>query len=135
MNRLAHDVVAAERKRHVADTTAHERVWQARLYFPRRLDKVETVAGMCLDAGRHGKDIGIEDDIGRVEADLVDEHLVRPLADLELALDGIGLALFVECHDDDGRAVIAAELRLFDERVFAFLETDRVDDRLALHAL
>ena len=48
---------------------------------------------------------------------------------------GVGLALLVERHDDHRGAVAANELRLVQEVVFAFLEADRVDDRLALDAL
>ena len=63
------------------------------------------------------------------------QQLVGALADLDLALDGVGLALLVERHHDHRRAVAPDGLRLVQEIGFAFLEADRVDDRLALHAL
>ena len=74
------------------------------------------------------------DVLGR-EADLVDEQPVRALADLDLALDGVGLALLVEGHHDDAGAVAADGPRLLEERLLALLEADRVDDALALDAL
>ena len=40
---------------------------------------------------------------------------VGTLADGDLALDGVGLSLFVECHDDDGGPVSADDARLSDE--------------------
>jgi hypothetical protein len=55
--------------------------------------------------------------------------------DRHLARDGVGLPLLVERHHDHGRAMIAADARLGEELLLAFLERDRVDNRLALHAL
>ena len=52
---------------------------------------------------------GIEDDVRRVEAGLLGQQPVGALADRDFALDGVGLALLVERHDDDGRAVAADE--------------------------
>ena len=65
----------------------------------------------------------------------VDEQLVGAGADRDLAFDGVGLAPLVERHHDHGRAVVAAHPRLGEELLLALLERDRVDDRLALHAL
>ena len=63
-----------------------------------------------------------------------DEQLVGALADLDLALGGVGLADLVERHDDDGGAIGAALAGEFEERPLAFLHADRIDDRLARHA-
>ena len=63
------------------------------------------------------------------------EQAVGALADLDLALERVGLALLVEGHHDRRRAVPPHERRLAQERRLAFLERDRVDDRLSLHAL
>jgi hypothetical protein len=83
----------------------------------RRLDEGDAVAVVLLDAGRDREDVRIEDDVLRREADLLRSGcLVGARADLDLALEGVGLALFVEGHDDDGGAVAAHDLRLFDER-------------------
>ena len=46
---------------------------------------------------------------------------VGALADLDLALEGVGLALLVERHHDGRRAVAAHQLRLVQELVLAFL--------------
>ena len=90
---------------------------------------------MLLDAGGDREDVRVEDDVGRVEADLLGQQLVGALADRDLARDGVGLALLVEGHDDDAGAVAAHGARLVEEVGLAFLQADRVDDRLALHAL
>ena len=57
------------------------------------------------------------------------------VSDRDLALDRVGLALLVEGHDDDRRAVAAGEPRLAQELVLAFLQRQRVDDRPALDVL
>ncbi len=46
----------------------------------------------------------------------------------------IGLALFVEGHDDRGGAVAADELGALAESCLAFLQAERIDDRLARDA-
>ena len=89
---------------------------------------------VLLDARRHRENIGIEDDVLRLEADLFGQDLVSPRADFHLARKGVGLALFVEGHDHGGGAVAAHDLGLFDEFGLAFLQRDRIDHRLALQA-
>src|SRR5699024_12834052 len=52
----------------------------------------------------------------------------------DLVFGVIGLAFFVEGHDDDRCAVAANLARFFQESFFALTEADRVDDALALQA-
>jgi hypothetical protein len=66
--------------------------------------------------------------------DLVDEDAVGALADADLLFEGGGLALLVEGHDDDGRAILEDGAGVLAELVFAFLEGDGVDDAFALEA-
>ena len=89
---------------------------------------------MLLDAGRDREDVGIEDDVLGREVRLLGEKLVGARADRDLALERVGLALFVERHHDDRRAIGAHEPRLAQELLLALLHGDRVDDRLALNA-
>ena len=110
-------------------------VRQGLLDPPRRLDEVDAVVAVLLDAGRDGEDVGIEDDVLGREADLLGQQLVGPGADLDLARLGVGLALLVERHDDDGGAIAAHQPGGLEELLDALLHRDRVDQRLALHAL
>ncbi|CAM2147891.1 NAD-specific glutamate dehydrogenase [Paraburkholderia tropica] len=135
VDRLAHRVVAAERERHVRDAAADLRVRQVLLDPARGFDEVHRVVVVFLDARGDREDVRVEDDVFGQEADFVHEHVVRALADLDLALIRVGLAGFVERHHHGRRAVTADQLRVMDERLLAFLERDRVDDGLALHAL
>ena len=63
VHRLAHRIVAAERERDVADAAADERVRALRADPRRRLDEVERVAVVLLDAGRDREDVRVEDDV------------------------------------------------------------------------
>ena len=135
VDRLAHRVVAAEAEAHIADAAADLRARQVLLDPARRVDEVDRVVVVLFDTRGNREDVRIEDDVFRREADFVDEDAVSALADLGLALVGVGLAFFVEGHHDCGRAVAAHEFRLMRERGDAFLQRDRVDDALALDAL
>ena len=65
----------------------------------------------------------------------LDEQLVGALADLHLALDGVGLAGLVERHHDDAGAVALDVAGLGEEVRLPFLQADGIDDALALDAL
>ena len=135
MNRFAHDVVAAERERQVADAAAEVHARARGLDLPARLDEVDGVLVVLFESCRDRQDVRVEDDVGRIEVEAFGEQRVGPLADLELARDRVGLAGLVEGHHDDARAELLNAARFLQEIVFAFLEADRIDDRLPLHAL
>ena len=79
VHRLAHGVVAAERERDVAETPPLTlRAGERGLDDPRGLDEIDGVVVVLLDAGGDGEDVGVEDDVGRVEADFIDKDLVSP---------------------------------------------------------
>ena len=131
---FAHRVVAAEREADVADAAAHLRARQVGLDPARRLDEVDRVVVVLLDAGRDREDVRVEDDVLGREADLVDQDPVGAFADLRLALERVGLAFLVERHHDRGRAIAPDQPRMVAECVLALLQRDRVDDALALNA-
>ena len=102
--------------------------------LPRRLDEGDAIAVVLLDPGRDRENIGVEDDVFGRKAGFLREQLIGARADRDLALERVGLALFVERHHHHRRAIGAHEPRLAQEFLLAFLHRDRVDDRLALHA-
>ena len=121
MDRLAYRVVAAERKAHVRHAAGDVSMRQVLADPARRLDEVDGVVGVFLDAGRHCEDIRVEDDVLGREADFFREQPVGALADLGLARIGVGLADFVEGHHDHRRAVASAQPGAFDEFGLALL--------------
>ena len=135
VDRLAHRLVAAEAEADVRDAARHLRVRQVRPDPARRFDEVDGVVVVLVDAGGDREHVRVDDDVLGRKADAIDQQIVASPRDLRLALQRVGLALFVERHHDHRRAVAADERRLVQERLFALLERDRVHDRLALHAL
>ena len=129
-----HRVVAAEREAHVGDPAADFRAGQVLLDPAGGVDEVDRVVVVLLDAGGDGEDVGVEDDVLGREVEFIDQDAVGPLADRDLALVGVGLALLVEGHHHRGGAVALDQLRVVLEGVDAFLHRDRVDDALALDA-
>jgi hypothetical protein len=107
VHRRAHRLVAAEREGEVGEATRNVDVRAARLDLAAGLDEVEGVAAVLVDAGGDGEDVGVEDDVLGREA-VGDEQFVGAAADFHLARPGVGLADFVEGHDDDRGAVVAA---------------------------
>lgn len=134
VNRLTHRVVATERERHVRHAARSQGVRQFVTDVGTGVDEVHSVVVVFFDTGGHGKDVRVEDDVFRREADFVDQNVVGAFADFFLARFGVGLAGFVEGHHDDCRAVALAQLGVMDELLDAFFHADRVDDALALDA-
>ncbi len=104
---LAHRVIATEGEAHVRHAARHLGAGQVLLDPARGLDEVDGVVVVLLDAGGNGEDIGVEDDVFRREPHLIDQDAVGPLADLDLALVGVGLALLVKGHDHGGGTIAA----------------------------
>ena len=76
VHRLAHRLVAAEREREVRDAARDVDVRQRLDDPPRRLDEVDAVVVVLLDAGRDREDVRIEDDVLGREADLLGQQPV-----------------------------------------------------------
>ncbi len=108
-------------------------MWQALLDITGGFNKVDGIIVMLINAGRHGKNIRIKDDIFGRKMHFFSENLITAGTDFAFPFTGIGLPIFIKRHDDNGCAITAYQLGLFDEFFLTFLETDRVDDALALN--
>src|SRR4051812_11582134 len=91
-----------------------------------RLDEVDGVVVVFLDAGGDREDVRIEDDVLRCEADSFGEQFVSSLADADFIFYIDGLSLLVERHYDDGCAIPSTKFRAAQEFGFAIFEADRV---------
>ena len=131
----AHRLAGAEREGDVAHAAGDLHVGKELLDLPGGLDEAHGVAVVLLDAGADGQDVGVEDDVLRRHPHPLGQQVVRPARDADLVLDGDGLARFVEHHHHAGGAVASDQPGVAQELLLALLEADRVDDRLALHAL
>ena len=131
----AHGLVAAEGKREVGHAPRNLTSGAQTLDLASGVDEVDGVVVVLLHTSTDGQDVGIEDDILGVEANLLDEELVRAHADAHLLSLGSGLALFVERHHHDSGAVALDNRGVLQELLLATLERDGVHDALALAAL
>ena len=133
VHRAAHDFVAAEGKAEVREAAREMHMRAALREVAHRLDEIDGITAMLVDAGGDGEHIGIEDDVFRRET-VLGQHFIGALANLDLAFLRIGLALFIERHDHGGGAISAAFACGLQEQRLAFLHRDGIDDRLAGHA-
>ena len=133
VDRLAHGVVPPEAERDVGNPAGNLCVGQMGANPAAGLDEIDGVVVVFLDAGGHGKDVGVEDDVFCRETDAF-QQAVGALADGDLARIAVGLPLLVKGHDDDGRAVAAGEAGALQESGFALLHRNRIDDALPLNA-
>ncbi len=127
-------VVSSEAEGDVGDASADSGAWEILFNPSGGADEIDGVVCVFVDSGGDGEDVGVEDDVLRGEVDFLGEEAVGAGADIDSALVGIGLASFVEGHDDDGGSVFSDEGCLFEELGFSFFEGDGVDDSFALEA-
>ena len=70
---------------------------------------------MLFNAGRHGENIGVENDVLGRKTDFIDQQIIGPFANLIFAVRRIGLAGFIKRHDNHRRAIFTAQMRLLEE--------------------
>ena len=127
-------VVASECKGEVAHSSAHVCSRQMGANPLCGADEVEGIVGVFVHACCHGEYGGVEDDVERIEIELVNQEVVGSFADGDFALVGGGLPFFVECHDDDCCSEALYGLGMGKECGFSLLEGNGIDDALALYA-
>ncbi|CCJ90122.1 hypothetical protein BN132_2050 [Cronobacter turicensis 564] len=119
VDRLTNRVVAAKRERDVGDAAGDQGMRQLAFNVFTRADKILRVVVVLIDACRHRKNIRVENNIFRREPDLFGEDVVRPAADFNFALAGIGLAHFVKRHHHHRGAVAAHQSGVVHKRLDA----------------
>ena len=104
VHRAAHGFIATEAERQVGKPARIMRMRAQDAQFLYRLDKVDAVIIMLLNPRCHRKDVGIENDVLGRKTD-ADQQVIRPFANCDLACLRVGLASFIERHDNDRRAI------------------------------
>ena len=69
------------------------------------VDEIAAVEGVFFNPGRNREHIRVKDDVRRREVQSSNQQVIASLADGLFALEGIGLAGFVERHHHNGRPI------------------------------
>ena len=89
---------------------------------------------MFFNPGRNGENIWVKDNILWREIHLIDEEIIGALTNPEFIICCLGLALFVEGHDNCRRAEVADFPRMSEKFFFPLFHRDRINNGLALYA-
>ena len=135
MDRFTNLVLSAERKRNIAQPAGDQHAGALVLDLARSLDEIHSIIVVFRDTCRHGKNIGVENNVLGRKANFLRQDAPGSFADGNPLFQAVCLALLVKCHHDDGRTVTKDGLCLLDEWLPAFFEADRINDPLALQAL
>ena len=131
---LAHSVVAAKRKRNVADPTADTHARQVMFDPARCFNEIDRVIAVLLQAGRDRQDVRIENDVARGKMPLFDQQIVSARADIDFALKIVSLPSLIKSHHDSGRAVSSDRASMPQKFLLTVFQADGIDDRFTLHA-
>src|SRR6516162_2217217 len=83
----------------------------------RSFDEGNAISIMLLHPGRDSEYVGIEDDVLRRKADSIHQNVVSARGDRFFLFRRVGLARFVESHDDHSSAMPPHEFGVPDKRV------------------
>ena len=98
---------------------------------PDAFQRPQAELAVVLIARRDGEGQRVDHQVGLRQAVLVAGEFDQPRRDPQLVLRRLGHPHFVDGQRDHRRAELLGELHAFLRRMLAFLEVDRVDDRLA----
>ena len=98
----------------------------------RGFDEVHGVVVVLLNACADGEDVRIENDVLRREADFIHQNAIRAFANANFVRARRRLALLIERHHDDRRAIFKNLACVIAKLRFAFLHRNGIHDAFAL---
>ena len=90
MDCLTHEVIAAERERHIANAAGNKRTRKLLLDVSASLNEIDSVVIVLFYTRRNCENIGVENDVCWVEVD-ADKQVVAALADFLFSFQRICL--------------------------------------------
>ena len=87
-----HSLIASEGEGDVGDAPTDLAAWALPLDLPGGADEVHSIVVVLSHAGADSQDVGVKDDVLGVEAHLLNQDLVCPLADAHLVLKASSLS-------------------------------------------
>ncbi len=135
VHRLTDGIIPTEGEGDITESSARLGTRKRCLDLTHRLNEVNGVVVVFLNAGRNREDIGIENDVLRIESNLVDKKSVGTATNPDFILLGGGLTLLVKGHDNDRRPVALGQASPLEKGLLTILEADGIQHTLALEAL
>ncbi len=102
MHGPAHRLVSAKRKRDVRNTPRNLHQGKFPADLSDRLDEIQAVGIVLLDAGGDGKNVGVENNVFRGKGRFFRQQLVGPPANFDPSFYAGRLAFLIEGHDHGG---------------------------------
>ena len=90
---------------------------------------------MLLHTGSYGKYVRVEDDIERIHAQFIHQKMISTLCYLDTALESGCLTYLIKTHHNDCCTIAQHIAGMRKEHFLALLQTDGIDNTLALAAL
>ena len=90
---------------------------------------------MLLHTGSYGKYVRVEDDIERIHTQLVYQKMISTFCYLDAALESGSLSYFIKTHHNNGCTIAQYIAGMRKKHFLTLLQTDGIDNTLALAAL
>ena len=133
MNGFTHGIVASKRKRNIGHTTTYFSKWHLLFNNAGSFNKIDGVIIMLFNTCGYCKNIGIENNILRVESYLFYQYFIRACTNFYFTVLGIGLSYFIKSHYNDSRTKCFTDMRLFNKLGFSFLHGNGVHNTFSLY--
>ena len=98
-------------------------------------DELNGIIIMLLHTGSYGKYVRVEDDIERIHTQLVYQKMISTFCYLDAALESGSLTNLIKTHHNNGCTIAQHIAGMRKEYFLALLQTDGIDNTLALAAL
>ena len=128
MHGLTDIIVATEREREVADSSADVCTREIFLYPSGSFNKIYSIVIMFFNPRSYSKHIGVKNNIVRIKTNFVNQKTVSPLANFDFTGGCICLTFLIKSHYDGGRSILADDTGMFEENVLAFFQRNGVND-------
>ena len=128
MHGLTDIIVATEREREVADSSADVCTREIFLYPSGSFNKIYSIVIMFFNPRSYSKHIGVKNNIVRIKTNFVNQKTVSPLANFDFTGGCICLSFLVERHDHSSGSILPDDSGMFKESFLPLFQRNRVDN-------
>ena len=135
MHTFAQHIVTAESEREIRQAATHTGTLQIIMNPTGCPDKIGCIVVVLCHSCGNGQHIGIEDDVVRIETDLLGKQRIGSLADADTPVVVGSLSLLIETHHNNGSPQSLDHASMLQELLLTHFQADTIDDAFALQAL